>query len=79
MSADTQRTVEQAIAAHLAKQYPDAVLSEFVVVVQMQNLSDDLSRYEFVMPETQPFHTTAGLIDVGRRTLNDIWTGRVDE
>lgn len=71
MSAETKAAVEVALAAHLADQMDSEVMTGYWVVlcgVKLEGRSD-MTGYYHMGPDSQPFHTSMGLIEMTRSFL----------
>lgn len=63
MSDETRKAVEDALAAHMADECDDAVLSHWVAMLYGDSLTDERGRYFRLWPVDQPLHITGGLLD----------------
>ena len=62
MSAETLRAIDAAIHAHVADENDGQVAAGWVINVYSESLHDGSSYYQSVVPETQPWHATNGLV-----------------
>lgn len=65
MSAETLRAIDDAILAHITDETNGHVAAGWVAFVYSESLHDATSSfYQSVVPETQPYHATAGLVQM---------------
>lgn len=76
---DLTDELSRAVQAYISAEYEDDTVLSFVVIAQSQSLETPGSNYRVIFDETQQFHVTAGLIDVGARVLDDIWNDEDDD
>lgn len=77
---DSIRTLDEAISAHIAEHFPDALVDSWVIVTHAQTLTgDNISNYRLISHREQPFHVDAGLLQVGTQIITDSWAESFDD
>lgn len=78
--ADTLRALDEAIQAHIAEAYEGSYVDSWILITSSSTLENhDISNYRLVTPETQPFHVDTGLVQVGKRIMDDSWDAAFDD
>lgn len=79
---DSLRTLDEAIAAHIAENFPGALTDSWVLITHSVGIQDDdhgIHNYRMVTADTQPWHVDAGLVQAGVRIVRDGWDFAGDE
>ena len=73
MSAETLRAVDDAIHAHIADETNGHVSAGWVAFVYSESMHDATSSfYQSLVPETQPYHATTGLVRMLHAEYQDL-------
>ena len=74
MSAETKARLDAAIAAHVADDTPDAIVTGWALIVAnstVEDFDEERTRYFCEYAERQPFHVGLGLVHRHRLILED--------
>lgn len=80
MSDGTKQELDRAISEHIAEAFPGFYTEGWVVVAVSATLDSPRGKnYRILTPDTQPFHSDLGLLNVGLEILKDLWGEDPDE
>lgn len=72
--ADTFRTLDAAVQAHIAEVFPGHLTDSWILVTHSNSLEDNgLHNYRMVFGDHQGWHVDAGLVSAAGRIVKDAW------